>query len=70
MTREEAERKIQEKACEIVEILKAYNPNSDYFTLAIRVKDNQVDGNNEYWLDGKDENKPIKFYGQIFEEDK
>ncbi len=69
MTREEAERRIKEKLREIVDILKKYNPNSNYFGLHMRVKDNWFDGNNEYWPDAEDENMPINFYGQIYEED-
>ncbi len=70
MTRKEAEHKIQAKTREIAEILKAYNPDSNYFTLYMRIKENWVNGNNEYWSGGEDENKPINFYGQLYEEDK
>lgn len=66
MTREEVECKIQEKAREIAEILKEYNPDSNYFDLSMWIKVNCVMGYNIYWQCGEDENKPINFYGQIF----
>ena len=55
---------------EIAEILKEYNPDANYFTSTIWIKDNCINGNNQHWPDGEDENKPIDFYGPIFEEDK
>lgn len=70
MTREEAENKIANHLREIVQVLKTYNPDADYLSLTVYIKENWLSVNNKYWLGGSDENNPINFYGHIFEEDK
>lgn len=49
MTRETAEKKILEKCKEIAEIVKKYDKNADYFTIAMWVQEGYLDFNNDYW---------------------
>lgn len=46
MTRETAEKKIAEKCKEIV---KKYDKNADYFSIAMWVQEETFDFNNDYW---------------------
>lgn len=59
MTRQECETKILKKVVEIEGIMKEYNPNGEYLTIAI-IGGGDIDIHNEYWKDDLD--KPIKFW--------
>lgn len=50
MTRQECERRLLEKSKEINDILKEYDPESDYLSICICPKDDDyICINNDYW---------------------
>jgi hypothetical protein len=52
MTREECERAILEKAAELAEIVKQYEPDNDYLNLCI-IHGDRCCFNNRYWVSSK-----------------
>lgn len=49
MTREECEEKLLEKCKEMRDILKEYDPEADYLSVAIYPKDECIRITNNYW---------------------
>lgn len=56
MTREEAEQAISEKAAELWDIYRQYNPKG--YDLSVHITENIILINNEYWKDDAD--KPLR----------